>query len=160
MWHLFGKLLHPCAVQLVKTSLLSSKRGHFDLVYCSVLKPRSRNSWHHWPCISTFAAAGCTSCSSCLAEPTGEWTPQHGQDGGSSICTHNAHTGPSWNAPVFWSFLQESKGKHGTLDYKSIPSPAWSLSTQKTGFLFHLCHIGKNSCPELHQRSGLTSICM
>lgn len=40
MWRLFGKLLHPCAVQLVKTSLLSSKRGHFDLVYCSVLKPR------------------------------------------------------------------------------------------------------------------------
>lgn len=118
MWRLFGKWLHPCAVRLIKTNLLSSKRGHFDLVYCSVLKPRSRNSWHHWPCISTFAAAGCTSCPSCLAQPMGERIPQHCQDSGRSICTHNAHTGPSWNASVFWPFLQESKDTHGTLDYK------------------------------------------
>lgn len=40
----FEKLLHPRTVQLIKTNLLPAKLGHFDLVYCSVLKPLACNS--------------------------------------------------------------------------------------------------------------------
>lgn len=125
--------------------LLSNKRGHFDLVYCSVLKPRSRNSWHHWPCISTSAAVGCTRCSSCLAQPTGEQTPQHSQDSGISIVPtmltrdHQEMpwlSGHSHRKAKAWDIRLQIP------TYK--PSPAGSLSTQETGFLVHHRHIGEN----------------
>lgn len=69
-----------------KSKSSSSKTGHFDLVYCCVLKLLPRNSWHHWLRISTITAVGGTYCFSALhlksplveqVPLTEEWASEH-----------------------------------------------------------------------------------
>lgn len=98
----------------------------FTAVFWNLGRPR--NSWHHWPCISTLAAAGCTHCSAasnsprvnkhCRAARTVAWTVALALNPQCSHGTHHEYC-------ILWTRLQKSKGLLCQTTFKPPnPSPA------------------------------------
>lgn len=133
----------------------SSKMGHYDLVYCSVLKLLSRNSWHHWTCISTFTAVGCTCCyPDCLEPPLVEQI-LHTTLGILALALSPQNSHDTFCKCHISLITFTRKQKHPTSDTFSSPSiQTWyrpffllTLSLPKRGASFLTDrHIGKNFC--------------
>lgn len=133
----------------------SSKMGHFDLVYRSILKPLSRNSWHHWTCISTFTAVGCTRCYPDLLESPLVEQILHTTVGILVLALNPQNSrGPFYKCHIsLITFLR--KQKHWTSDtflspciqtsYRLFFLQTLSLSKRRASFLTNR-HTGKNFC--------------
>lgn len=143
----------------------SSKTGHFDLVYCSVLKPLSRNSWHHCMGTSLLLAAHAATPTSSIA-PGWTNTPQNCKDTGLGV-KPTGLTIPSVNVTShIWSLLQENKSiKH--LILFQVPHPdlvqtilsSDPLPAQEKGFLSHRLLYWQEFLPQsfTNRRSWSTS---
>lgn len=123
---LFWKIILVMYCPAHKNKLSSSKVGHFDLVYCRVLKLLPRNSWHHWPRISTIAAVGGTRCFADHRLESPGWTnAPHRRVGQATNCEH-LHPGANHS-------LSSCSGHfHG--ETKTLPIQYWrvSLETQSS----------------------------